>query len=47
MCPLTQDTVLDLAVGIASGMCHLHERNIIHGDLNPANVLLKEDGIGG
>ena len=41
--PLGQRVVLDLAIGIASGMAHLHERNVIHGDLNPANMLLKEE----
>ena len=38
---LCQVTVLDLASGIASGMSHLHKSNVIHGDLNPANVLLQ------
>ena len=38
-----QAFAFNLAAGIASGMLHLHDRNVIHGDLNPANVLLKSD----
>ncbi|GFR48796.1 hypothetical protein Agub_g10746, partial [Astrephomene gubernaculifera] len=35
--------VLQMAREVASGLQYLHEHNIIHGDLNPANVLLKHD----
>jgi len=30
-----------LAVGIARGIAHLHERSIMHRDLKPANILVK------
>ena len=33
--------VLQLALDIAWGMQHIHQRGIIHGDLNPRNVLIK------
>ncbi|KAL6753218.1 kinase-like domain-containing protein [Haematococcus lacustris] len=33
--------ILELALDIAAGMAHVHSRNIVHGDLTPANVLLR------
>ncbi|GLC64023.1 hypothetical protein PLESTF_000110100 [Pleodorina starrii] len=35
--------VVGLALGIARALSHLHAKRIIHGDLNPNNVLLKRD----
>ncbi|GFR41905.1 hypothetical protein Agub_g2695 [Astrephomene gubernaculifera] len=37
------EMILDTALELTGGLVHLHERNIIHGDLNPNNVLLKRD----
>jgi serine/threonine protein kinase len=34
--------VLTLLADIAAGMNYLHLRNCVHGDLKPANVLLKK-----
>jgi serine/threonine protein kinase len=34
---------LQIALDIACGVSHIHSKNIIHGDLSPANVLLKTD----
>ena len=34
-------TIMGLLVGIARGMSYIHSKRICHGDLNPANVLLK------
>jgi serine/threonine protein kinase len=28
---------------IARGMCHIHSKSVIHGDLTPTNILLKHD----
>ena len=36
--------VLQTAIGIASGLQHAHEHDVVHGDLKPANVLLADDG---
>ena len=33
--------ILQLAKDIALGLQHIHQRGIIHGDLNPRNVLIK------
>lgn len=38
--------VLQLALDIAEGLLHLHNHNIIHGDVNTKNVLLREDTSG-
>ncbi|KAG2488925.1 hypothetical protein HYH03_012547 [Edaphochlamys debaryana] len=35
--------ILGIASGIAEALAHLHSKRIIHGDLNPNNVLLKQD----
>jgi serine/threonine protein kinase len=34
-------TVMSLLIDIAQGMAYIHSKRICHGDLNPANVLLK------
>ncbi len=33
--------LLDICHGMAAALAHLHAKNIVHGDLNPKNVLLK------
>ncbi|KXZ56159.1 hypothetical protein GPECTOR_1g136 [Gonium pectorale] len=35
------DMLLDIAQGVAAALAHLHSKNVVHGDLNPKNVLLK------
>ena len=43
--PLPHDAVLELARQIAVALAHAHERDIVHGDLKTANVLLSESGL--
>ena len=35
-------TILAVALEIASGINYLHSNQVLHGDLTPGNVLLKE-----
>jgi serine/threonine protein kinase/WD40 repeat protein len=42
--PLPVPLTLQIAMEIASGLAHAHEKGIIHRDLKPANVLLDEGG---
>ena len=37
-----QAHVLTLLADVAAGMDYLHQRNCVHGDLKPANVLLRK-----
>ncbi|KAF9449355.1 kinase-like protein [Macrolepiota fuliginosa MF-IS2] len=34
------------SVGIASGLAHLHQYDIVHGDLKPSNILIYQDSDG-
>ncbi len=38
------DVALDMATQVASALAHAHERNVVHGDLKAANVLVSEAG---
>src|SRR5262249_2746627 len=38
------DAILGLAVRLAYGLAHAHERGILHRDLKPANILVTDDG---
>ena len=33
--------IVSLLRGVAAGMAHMHSKRLTHGDLNPANILLK------
>lgn len=36
--------IVDQMVNIASGLAHAHRRDVLHGDLKPANILIADDG---
>lgn len=38
------EAVLELALRLAEGLIHAHERGIVHHDIKPANILLADDG---
>lgn len=41
---LTYGNALKFALHIASGVDHLHRHNVLHLDLKPANVLVRDGG---
>ncbi|KNC82985.1 WEE protein kinase [Sphaeroforma arctica JP610] len=41
---LLENTVWDFVTDIASGLCHVHELDLIHLDLKPANIFMTETG---
>jgi predicted ATPase/signal transduction histidine kinase len=41
--PLSPDKFLTLAIAITEATAGLHARNIIHGDLNPSNIVIDAD----
>jgi hypothetical protein len=43
--PLSKDEKIDFVKGIARGMLHLHNHNIIHRDLAARNILLSSTGV--
>jgi len=42
--PLPDDETRRVAVDIAAGLAHAHERNLVHRDLKPSNVLFDAEG---
>ncbi len=42
--PFSKEKLLDLAVKIAGALNHAHSRHILHGNLTPANIMIREDG---
>ncbi|HVS84428.1 MAG TPA: serine/threonine-protein kinase [Gaiellaceae bacterium] len=42
--PLPVEAIEPIALGVAAGLAHAHERGIVHRDLKPANILFDEDG---
>ncbi|GAA4206066.1 serine/threonine-protein kinase [Actinocatenispora rupis] len=43
--PMSEDSVLRLAAGLASALITIHGAGLVHRDLNPGNVLLTDDGV--
>ncbi|KAG1777041.1 kinase-like domain-containing protein [Suillus placidus] len=41
---LTASAKVELVMGIAEGLGHLHSENVVHGDLHPGNVLIDDLG---
>jgi eukaryotic-like serine/threonine-protein kinase len=40
----TRQSVLWLGQRLAAALVHAHERGVVHGDLKPANILIRNDG---
>ena len=42
--PMHPDAALQTLLGVLDAVAHLHDLGIIHGDVNPQNVLMRADG---
>ncbi|KAH6784350.1 Leucine-rich repeat protein kinase family protein [Perilla frutescens var. hirtella] len=42
-CPLPWEMRLKIAKGVARGLCYIHEKKHVHGNLKPSNILLGWD----
>ncbi|MCB0294023.1 MAG: serine/threonine protein kinase, partial [Calditrichaeota bacterium] len=42
--PLPVETALNIAIQIADGLVHAHEKGIVHRDVNPSNIIIQENG---
>jgi len=42
--PLSANSLLTLAAGLAESLCAIHAAGVVHRDLKPSNVLIAEDG---
>jgi serine/threonine protein kinase len=42
---LEPDQVLDLAMQVARGLEYAHQRGVVHRDVKPANILMRDDGL--
>lgn len=41
--PMQIDQIKNFAGQLISAICYLHDRDILHGDLKPANILMSKD----
>lgn len=44
ICKSTYRTLIDLCLGITSGLQHLHEHGVVHHDVKPDNILISKTG---
>lgn len=42
--PLDETKALDIAIDVAEGLIATHEKDLVHGDVKPSNILLDESG---
>ena len=42
--PFDEETILGVAVQIASGLLHAHQNDVVHRDIKPQNILVTNDG---
>jgi hypothetical protein len=42
--PIPAERVMRVALDVARALAHVHSRNLVHGDLKPANVLIDAEG---
>lgn len=42
--PISLKTALEMILGIAYALCHLHTHHVIHRDLKPENILVTKEG---